>query len=230
MMSNGSSADKSKRPLGPYQFSLRRLLALMTLCCLMLGLLTWRSCIPTIALAIAGPICLVDGIRRGQWVKGIVVMVACLILAVLLQEGVSAGSGRGWFVVPIRVVDAATGKAIANAEVRRIRYVTGGNAQAPTTRTARDGLVNLAVQMHYNVYGRHFLFGPDEMRRTIDVSGELEIIADGYEPARIWLAEQLGTDRWDRNGPGFPEIQVELHGKAAASPPADDLVPNETED
>jgi hypothetical protein len=155
-------------------------------------------------LAIGGVLLLLRGLftlRPLPAAAGLVVLVSLLACGLVLAPKVY-WQGRRAAGVTVTVMDAQTGRPIANATVRL------GRTEASEGQTDSAGEVRLTHK--FKTDGNHTAF--HSSGGMVLWTETLEVHAEGYYPLRASLDEYLGSG-WGLDGPPLPPVSVALTAK-----------------
>ncbi len=192
-----------------FQFNLRTLFILTAVFALGLGMWEWRGPLGLYWFALGSGLALVvaGAALRRIWL---------IVLGILVLVGIEVGlrfsigqtriaSGSGWInvAIPFEVSDAATGKPVEDAFVR----VAAGAQFAAVTDADGSARVDAELvfisQEYQSLFGRlgTSWIGFDGITAQVD--------AEGYQPVRLLLDEQLGR-KHDIRKDTLPAVRIEL--------------------
>jgi len=210
---------KEKRSTGErqqasrFQFSLRTLLGLVAALSLLMGMWAWRGEYGLYQFFFGAGLCLV---AVGIYLRRVRLILCGVLVLVGIELGISFSARRTavtsritWSVValPVQILDANSGEPIPRAMARVLSGRDAGGAEY--VAADGNGVARVPCELAVVVEEYETFFGTRGNRR-LSLSGVwVEVRAEGYRPARLFLEKRLGKHRELRSDP-LPMITVKI--------------------
>ncbi len=196
---------------GQFQFSLRTLMGFTAAVALLLGMWSWRGEQGVLNYFQGVAVCVVvlGAVQRriGLVVIGLLVLVGIRVgLSYSIRNSSMGAATCSWHAMklPVKVVDANTGRPIAAATVR-----PQAGFRAATAATDFEGYVELDADLPMLIEESGTIVGMISNRWISFESISAMVEAEGYEPAQVWLEQHYGA-RQDLPGDPLQPIIVKL--------------------